>query len=273
MIVVTTMPERGSVERAFIPTMGALHEGHRVLMREARKHVGPDGEVVVSVFVNPTQFGANEDFDKYPRTLDADAEACAQEGVDIVYAPTVHQVYGEHPMITVDPGPLGSELEGRTRPGHFAGVLTVVSILLHQVDPVVAMFGEKDFQQLVLVRRLCTDLSFPVRIVGVETVREPDGLARSSRNVYLSEDERRRAQAIPHALHAGAAAARHGAGQARAASVAELEAAGLSIDYVEVRDRDLGPAPNSGEARLLIAVQSGSTRLIDNCRIDVGEDR
>lgn len=271
MIVTSTMPARGSVERAFIPTMGALHEGHRVLMREARKHVGPGGEVIVSVFVNPTQFGANEDFDKYPRSLDADAQACAEEGVDIVYAPTVDEVYGDNPTITIDPGPLGSELEGRTRPGHFAGVLTVVSILLHQVDPDVAMFGEKDFQQLVLVRRMCTDLSFPVRIVGVETAREMDGVARSSRNVYLSQDQRRQAAAIPRALDAGVAAAQRGPEQARTAAVAELDAAGLSVDYVEVRDRDLGPAPESGEARLLIAVRAGTTRLIDNCRIDVGE--
>ena len=273
MIVVSTMPARGSVERAFIPTMGALHDGHRALMREAREAVGPNGEVVVSVFVNPTQFGANEDFDKYPRSLDADAHACAQEGVDIVYAPTVHDVYGEQPTITVDPGPLGSELEGRTRPGHFAGVLTVVSILFHQVDPAVAMFGEKDFQQLVLVRRMCADLSFPLRIVGVATVREPDGLARSSRNVYLSDEDRRRAQAIPRALDAGVQSARQGIEQARAAAAAILDEAGLEIDYVEVRGPDLGPAPRSGEARLLIAVQAGATRLIDNCRIDVEEGR
>lgn len=271
MIVVSTMPTRGSVERVFIPTMGALHEGHRVLMREARKLVGPGGEVVVSVFVNPTQFGANEDFDTYPRRLDSDAQACAEEGVDIVYAPNVQDIYGDNPTITIDPGPLGSELEGRTRPGHFAGVLTVVSILFHQVDPVAAVFGEKDFQQLVLVRRMCSDLSFPVRIVGVETVRESDGLARSSRNVYLSEDERRRAKAIPRALHAGTAAAGSGVEQARAAAVAELDSAGLSIDYVEVRGVDLDPAPTSGAARLLIAVTAGATRLIDNCRIDVGE--
>lgn len=273
MNVVSTMPPRGSADRAFIPTMGALHDGHRTLMRKARQQVGPHGEVVVSVFVNPTQFGANEDFDEYPRSLDADAQACAEEGVDFVYAPSVHDVYGGHATITVDPGPLGFELEGRTRPGHFAGVLTVVSILLHQVDPAVAMFGEKDYQQLVLVRRMCADLSFPVRIVGVKTVRDADGLARSSRNVFLSDDERRRALAIPRALHAGAAAARDGAEQAQAAAVAELDSAGLSIDYVEVRDPDLGLPPRNGEARLLIAVQVGSTRLIDNCRIEVGNDR
>jgi pantoate--beta-alanine ligase len=264
------LPKNPALARAFVPTMGALHEGHRTLMREARALVGVEGEVVVSVFVNPTQFGRNEDFDRYPRTFEADSRACAEEGVDVLYAPTVQEVYGEHPEVTVQPGPLGSELEGHARSGHFAGMLTVVSILLHQVGPNIALFGEKDYQQLELVRRMCRDLAFPVAVVGVPTVRERDGLALSSRNAYLSDSARAQAAAIPRALAAGAAHGDRGAGQIRHAALAELEGAGLEIDYVEVRSVDLGPAPQAGPARLLVAVQAGTTRLIDNCSVHVG---
>lgn len=271
MIVVQEMPKAVERPRAFVPTMGALHEGHRQLMREAREHVGPHGEVVVSVFVNPLQFGANEDFDAYPRTLDADIQACQAEGVDILYAPSVDRIYGPDPSITVQPGALGSELEGAIRPGHFAGMLTVVAILLHQVKPDVAVFGEKDYQQLELVRRMCRDLSFPVSIVGAQTVREADGLARSSRNVYLSEYERNQAKVIPLALDAGIAAAPLGAESVRAAAIATLQQGELDIEYVEVRSPDLGAPPTRGEARLLVAVRAGSTRLIDNCPVRLGE--
>ncbi len=257
--------------RAFVPTMGALHEGHRSLMRAARDQVGTDGEVVVSVFVNPTQFGANEDFDRYPRTFDADARACESEGVDILYAPAVEGIYGPNPSITVHPGPLASELEGSTRPGHFAGVLTVVAILLHQVAPTHALFGEKDYQQLELITRMCLDLSFPVSIVAVPTSREADGLARSSRNAFLSPVEREQASAIPRALDAGVSAAAKGADAARVAALFHLDGSGLRVDYVEVRDRNLGPAPHRGEARLLVAAYAGDTRLIDNCRVDLGD--
>lgn len=250
--------------------MGALHDGHRELVRVARQRVGPEGEVVVSVFVNPLQFGANEDFDQYPRTLESDTEACEAEGVDILYTPVVETIYGASPTITVNPGPLGGELEGVERPGHFAGMLTVVAILFNQVAPDYAMFGEKDYQQLELVRRMCRDLSIPVTIVGVPTVRELDGLARSSRNVYLSAAERQRAAAIPRALEAGRAAAR--LEDVRTAALAELEAAGLQVDYVEVRSNDLGPALPSGEGRLLVAVRAGDTRLIDNCPVHLVSD-
>lgn len=270
MIVTDALAPRTGRPRAFVPTMGALHDGHRELMRVAREHVGPEGEVVVSVFVNPLQFGANEDFDQYPRTLDADTAACEAAGVDILYAPTVAAIYGSSPSITVDPGPLGNELEGATRPGHFAGVLTVVGILLHQVAPDFAVFGEKDYQQLELVRRMCRDLSFPVTIVGVPTVRESDGLARSSRNVYLSADERQRAAAIPRALNAGSCAT--SVEEIQIAAIKELDAAGLDIDYVEVRSNDLGCDVPNGEARLLLAVQAGSTRLIDNGPVHVVSD-
>ena len=270
MIVADVLSPRTGKPRAFVPTMGALHDGHRELMRVAREHVGPEGEVVVSVFVNPLQFGANEDFDQYPRTLEADGAVCEAEGVNILYVPTVGTIYGESPSITVNPGPLGEELEGATRPGHFAGMLTVVAILFNQVAPDFAMFGEKDYQQLELVRRMCRDLSFAVTVVGVPTVRESDGLALSSRNVYLSADDRRRAAAIPRALKAGSNAT--SVEQIRAAAMAELNSAGLDIDYVEVRSKDLGPASSDGQARLLVAVHAGSTRLIDNGPVHVVSD-
>ena len=270
MIVTDAVSSRSGKPRAFVPTMGALHDGHRELMRVAREHVGPEGEVVVSVFVNPLQFGANEDFDQYPRTLEADRAACEAEGVNILYVPTVGAIYGESPSITVNPGPLGEELEGATRPGHFAGMLTVVAILFNQVAPDFAMFGEKDYQQLELVRRMCRDLSFAVTVVGVPTVRESDGLALSSRNVYLSADDRRRAAAIPRALKAGSNAT--SVEQIRDAAMAELNSAGLDIDYVEVRSKDLGSASSDGQARLLVAVHAGSTRLIDNGPVHVVSD-
>lgn len=270
MIVSNAVPARTGKPRAFVPTMGALHDGHRQLMRVAREHVGPRGEVVVSVFVNPLQFGESEDFDQYPRTLDADRAVCEAAGVDVLYVPDVETVYGVSPSITIDAGPLGDELEGATRPGHFAGVLTVVAILLHQVEPDFAMFGEKDYQQLELVRRMCRDLSFPVSVVGVPTVREIDGVARSSRNVYLSADERQRAAAIPRALDAARKAT--SVEQIRTAALGELNAAGLDVDYVEVRSNGLGPALPEDEARLLIAVHAGSTRLIDNGPVYVVSD-
>jgi pantoate--beta-alanine ligase len=270
VIVAEVMPPSGGKRRAFVPTMGALHEGHRALMRLAREQVGSDGEVVVSVFVNPLQFGADEDFERYPRTLDSDAAACAAEGVDILYVPNLDQVYGTDPSITVDPGALGAELEGASRPGHFAGVLTVVTILLQQVAPDVAIFGEKDYQQLELIRRLCRDLSLPVTIVGVPTVRENDGLALSSRNRYLSSAERQVAGAIPIALRSGAAESTPS--RIRTAALSQLRDPGLDIDYVEVRGHDLGPVPASGEGRLLIAVHVGRTRLIDNCPVTVTSD-
>lgn len=269
MILTESPPVSNGLKRAFVPTMGALHEGHRALMRVARDEVGPDGHVVVSIFVNPLQFGADEDFDAYPRTLESDTAVCAEEGVDILYAPGVEQIYGTDPSVTLDAGPLGRELEGAIRPGHFNGMLTVVAILFQQVAPQFAVFGQKDYQQLELVKRMCRDLSMPVTIVGVPTVREDDGLALSSRNVYLSEEQRRQAAAIPRAMQA----ARGGGEVSRVRQLAleELQAAGLGIDYVEVRGNDLGPAPARGEARLLIAVRAGSTRLIDNCPITVLE--
>jgi len=267
--------ERGTT-RVLVPTMGALHDGHRSLMRAARVQAGESGEVVVSVFVNPTQFAAGEDFDAYPRTLHDDELVCQAEGVDLLYAPTVSDIYGTDnrgDRIRVDPGPLGRELEGGSRPTHFTGVLTVVSILFHRVRPDVAIFGEKDYQQLQLIRRMNDDLGFGIRIVGVETVRDVDGLALSSRNSYLSSQARHRAASIPAAMDAAQSAAREGADAAKAAAEGVLRDGGMEIDYVEVRSADLGESPEQGAARLLIACTVEGTRLIDNCLINVGEGR
>src|SRR6185437_2803753 len=172
-----------------VPTMGALHEGHQALLRRARDIASPDGSVVVSIFVNPLQFGAGEDLDRYPRTMPADVLACAEEGADLIFAPGQAEMYPRAPLVTVDPGPMGQMLEGESRPGHFAGVLTVVLKLFHLVRPDVAVFGEKDAQQLALVRRMVADLDVGVRIVAGPTVRDPDGLAVSSRNKFLSGPE------------------------------------------------------------------------------------
>ena len=249
-----------------VPTMGALHEGHRALVRVA-KDLG--GSVVVSVFVNPTQFGPGEDFDRYPRTWDADLAALAEEGADLVFHPPVDEVYPPGSVgITVRPGPLGDVLEGAVRPGHFAGVLTVVAKLFGLVRPDVAVFGEKDYQQLILIRAMARELALGVEVVGVPTVREDDGMALSSRNRYLSPEQRRTAAAISAALRAGADAGPHGAGAVLAAARAVLAAApGLLPDYLELADPELGPAPVTGPARLLVAARAGSTRLIDNAAV------
>lgn len=253
---------------AVVMTMGALHEGHAELMREARRLLPPRGRVIVTDFVNPTQFGAGEDFDRYPRTLEADVEVCDRNGVDIVLAPSVDEVYGGSELgITVDPGPRGTILEGASRPGHFAGVLTVVAKLMHITRPDIALYGEKDYQQLVLIRDMACALDFRLQVVGVPTVREPDGLAMSSRNRYLSPDARARAAAIPRALDAGRATAASGAEAVVSAARAVLDAEGIAIDYVTVTDTALGESPASGTGRLLIAVVVDGTRLIDNAEV------
>jgi pantoate--beta-alanine ligase len=247
---------RGRV--ALVPTMGALHEGHLSLVREAQARADA---VVVSVFVNPLQFGPGEDLDRYPRTLDADVKALEGEGVDVVFAPGAADVYpGGPPQVTVDAGPLGTLLEGASRPGHFAGVLTVVAKLLGLVRPDVAVFGEKDYQQLTLIRRMVADLELGVRIDGAPTVREPDGLAMSSRNRFLTPADRQQALALSRALRRGAE--QHTAAGILAAASAELT--GVDTDYLALRGTDLGPAPASGPGRLLVAARVGSTRLIDN---------
>lgn len=254
---------------ALVPTMGALHEGHRKLIREA--HVMQNTVVVVSIFVNPTQFGPNEDFDRYPRSFEADVDVCREERVGLVFAPSVDDMYLPGSTITVDPGPLGDELEGRTRPGHFAGVLSVVAKLFNIVQPTYAVFGEKDYQQLTLIHRMARDLNFPLDVVGVPTVREPDGLALSSRNRYLSEEERSAATALSAALVAGAYVSGQGADAVLRAARDTLAAApGVDLDYLELRAPDLGPAPENGDARLLVAARVGSTRLIDNAAVLLG---
>ncbi|MEV5340217.1 pantoate--beta-alanine ligase [Streptomyces sp. NPDC052676] len=206
---------------AVVMTMGALHEGHATLIRTAREHVGRKGYVVVTVFVNPLQFGAGEDLDRYPRTLEADLKTAEQAGADIVFAPSVEEMYPDgRPEITLRAGAMGERLEGASRPGHFDGMLTVVAKLLHLTRPDVAFFGQKDAQQLALIRRMVRDLNFPVEIVGVPTVREEDGLALSSRNRYLSPQERRTALALSRALFA--AQDRHAALEALRARAREV---------------------------------------------------
>jgi pantoate--beta-alanine ligase len=256
--------------RAAVFTMGSLHEGHIALIRAARGEVGPSGHVTVTIFVNPLQFGAGEDLERYPRSLKADVQACAEEDVDLVFAPGTEVLYprGE-PAVRIDPGPLGSILEGAARPTHFAGVLTVVTKLIHMTRPEATFFGEKDYQQLTLIKRMVSDLDLPVRVHGVPTVREADGLARSSRNEYLSAEERKLAGAVPTALAAGVTAAELGRSAEAVVGAAELELmrVGLTADYVALTDPELGPAPERGPARLLLATQVGQTRLIDNTPI------
>ena len=258
---------------ALVPTMGALHDGHLSLVRRARDEVGAGGVVVVSIFVNPTQFGPGEDLDRYPRTLDADLDLCASSGVDVVFTPTVEEVYplGVTGNVTVEPGPLGAALEGTSRPGHFAGVLTVVAKLFGLVRPDVAVFGEKDYQQLALIRRMAADLCTGVDVLGAETVRQPDGLALSSRNTLLGRDGRGQAAALSGALFAARDAAHLGAAAAVQAAREVLGAApGVDLDYLEITAPDLGPVPDRGPARLLVAARVGTTRLIDNIALELG---
>jgi pantoate--beta-alanine ligase len=258
-----------------VPTMGALHHGHRVLLRRAREIAGVGGSVIVSVFVNPLQFGPGEDFERYPRSLSADVEVCAQEGTDLVFAPDRAQIYPSEPLVTVDPGPVGQLLEGAFRPGFFNGVLTVVLKLFQLVRPDVAVFGRKDAQQLALVRQMSDDLALGVEIDPVAIVRDPDGLAVSSRNAYLSPDQRSTALALSQALAAGAGAAARGPAAAASAARAVLAGAGsadppLVLDYLALVDpvtfTDVSD-DHEGPALLLVAARVGSTRLIDNTSV------
>ena len=257
-----------------VPTMGALHEGHAGLLRLARERV--PGIVVASIFVNPLQFGAGEDLDRYPRALEADLKLCEREGVDIVFAPSVDEVYpGGEPLVTIDPGPLGRLLEGAVRPTHFRGVLTVVAKLFGLVQPSLAVFGEKDYQQLVLIRRMVSDLCLGVEIVGGETAREPDGLALSSRNRYLDDARRRDAAVLSRALRAAQEAAAYGVDAALDAARTELGAVpDAQVDYLTITAPDLGdlpdPVPPGTEARVLVAARLGETRLIDNLPLTLG---
>ncbi|MGH3940792.1 MAG: pantoate--beta-alanine ligase [Pseudonocardiaceae bacterium] len=257
-----------------VPTMGAMHAGHRELIRAARRT--PDAATVVSIFVNPLQFGAHEDLDRYPRQFEADLAMCRAEGVDLVFAPEAEAMYPPGSDTTVRAGALGAELEGASRPGHFTGVLTVVAKLFGIVGPDGAFFGEKDYQQLVLIRRMVRDLHLGVQVVGVPTVREPDGLALSSRNVYLDAAQRATAAMLWAALVAGSNAGRLGAEAVRAEAAKVLATPRpprhptLTVDYLALRDSELGPAPERGQARLLVAATVGTTRLIDNVGVHLG---
>jgi pantoate--beta-alanine ligase len=259
-------------ELGVVMSLGALHDGHRALIQAARErcHV-----VVVTVFLNPLQFAPAEDLSRYPQTLEADLALCREEGVDAVFAPDVDEVYpGGPPSVRVSAGPLGDVLEGASRPGHFDGVLTVVGKLLHITGPDVTFFGQKDAQQVLLVRRMVTDLDFPCEVVTIPTVRDPDGLALSSRNVYLSAADRPVALALSRSLRAAQAAAGHSADSVRAAALAELaEQPDLGLDYASLVDpATLGdvPAEFAGEALLVVAAYVGTTRLIDNAPVVVG---
>lgn len=255
-----------------VPTMGALHEGHRALLRRGRQISGRKGSLVVSVFVNPLQFGPDADLDSYPRDLAADLEVCAQEGVALIFAPLTSQLYPARQVIMVDPGPVGRELEGAFRPGFFDGVLTVVLKIVNLVRPDACVFGEKDAQQLYLVRRMVAELNLNIDIVAVPTMREPDGLAASSRNGYLSAGDRVTARSLSRALLAGSAVADQGRGAVLAAANSVLDTAGradppLAVDYLELVDpatfAPAGPG-HFGPAVLLVAGTVGKTRLIDN---------
>lgn len=273
---------RVSGQTAVVMTMGALHDGHASLVRAARERVGPAGRVIVTVFVNPRQFGAGEDFERYPRTLDADVAIASAAGADIVFAPAVDEVYPPEgtpaAAIAIDPGPLGSELEGAARPGHFTGMLTVVAKLMHMTRPDLAYFGEKDYQQLVLVQAMAQALDFPIEIVGVATMREPDGLAMSSRNRYLSPEAREVAAQIPLALRDGQAVGYEGAEAIVDAVRRRLDAAAATssvpvhVDYIVVRALDFGPPPEVGSARLVATVIVDGTRLLDNVEVHVGPE-
>jgi pantoate--beta-alanine ligase len=264
-----TGPTGGKARIALVPTMGALHEGHLALIAEARAHAD---HVVASIFVNPTQFGPNEDLDSYPRREASDVKLLTDHGCDLLWAPPVEQVYPPGFATVISVSGVSEGLCGGARPGHFDGVSTIVAKLFNQVRPDVALFGEKDYQQLAVIRRMASDLDFDIDIIGVPTQRDADGLAMSSRNAYLTDDERKTAHALPRAL--GQAASRIEKGgdvvTALAKVKAALTAAGFdSIDYVELRDAvTLQPVTNAKQpARLLAAAKLGQTRLIDNIEV------
>lgn len=264
---------RGKV--VFVPTMGALHQGHASLIRRARMLAGKNGAVAVSVFVNPTQFGPKEDFSRYPRPVRADAALCRQEGVDLLFRPGAREMYAPDASLSLREKELSSGFCGAARPGHFDGVCTVVAMLFHIVCPDIAVFGEKDWQQLAVIRRMVRDLKFPVDIVGAPTVREEDGLALSSRNRFLPPDARAVAPRIFQALTAAAMEAESGSH-----SLAALEKnlkrglraiPGAALDYAAIVEqetlRPIGRHSGRTKARALVAVHLGGVRLIDNLPI------
>lgn len=255
-----------------VMTMGALHAGHAELIKHARRDAD---SVVVTIFLNPLQFAAGEDLSRYPRTIETDLELCEQEGVDLVFAPTPDVMYPDgEPGIRVSAGSLGAVLEGSTRPGHFDGVLTVVAKLFHLMRPDLAYFGQKDAQQLLLIRRMAKDLDFPIDVIAVPTVREDDGLALSSRNIYLTSTDREAALSLSAALRAGQAQAVRGPAAVRRAARDVLVREPLAqVDYLVLVDPvTLEEVPEwyHGTALLAVAAKVGTTRLIDNLPITVG---
>ena len=253
---------------ALVPTMGALHEGHMALMAAARHRAE---RVVASIFVNPLQFGPNEDFSKYPRREAKDASMLAEAGVDLLWMPGGEEMYREGAATTVSVAGVSEPFDGAHRPGHFDGVATVVSKLFNQVRPDVALFGEKDWQQLQVIRRMTADLDMGIEIVGVPTQRADDGLALSSRNAYLAPDDRMRAVALPRALGEAARTIERGGDPGQAVSDARrlLTAAGFAVDYLALADSESLGAPVMGRPRrLLVAAKLGATRLIDNLAVE-----
>ena len=256
--------------RVLVPTMGALHTAHGELIRVAREAAGKDGEVAVSIFVNPLQFEQGSDYERYPRPEKADEEFCRSAGVDLLFRPPVEQVYPNDRSTFVEETSLSSTLEGKSRPGHFRGVCTVVAKLFNILAPDAAVFGEKDFQQLAIIRRMVDDLNFNIDIIAVPTVREDDGLACSSRNQYLNSDERKQAPVLYKALQAAANSGKKSTGDIVAVARKVIDEARLArIDYVEVADAEtLQPVEMAGpNPVLLVAVFFGKTRLIDNVRL------
>jgi pantoate--beta-alanine ligase len=261
---------RDGLQVGLVPTMGALHEGHLSLVRKARQHCD---RIIVSIFVNPLQFGPNEDYLRYPRNEEHDIELLRGEGVDVVYVPAVATIYPKPAEITIDPGPTGQTFEGQVRPGHFRGVLTVVSKLFHHVQPQLAVFGQKDAQQIFLIRQMVSDLDFPVEIVESDTVRDTDGLALSSRNAYLKVAERKRATILYKALCR--AESEYGNGvrslaQLRSEMINVLAADPEAIpEYLTAVDEATfhEADPVSRHSRLIGAIRLGSVRLIDNIRV------
>lgn len=253
---------------ALVPTMGALHAGHMALVEEGRK---PGTKVVASIFVNPKQFGPNEDLARYPRREAQDARMLAEGGCDLLWMPPVEVMYPDGFATNISVSGVSEGLDGAARPGHFDGVATVVAKLFNQVQPDVALFGEKDFQQLAVIRRMVADLDMPIEVVGVPTQREDDGLALSSRNVYLDDEERAKAVALPRALGEAGRTIAKGGDPAAALSHAEeaLTAAGFAVDYVSLVDAGtLGEPDPARPRRLLAAARIGATRLIDNIAVE-----
>ncbi len=267
---ISELTRKPGVVRAFVPTMGALHQGHLDLVDASRTLVGTGGEVVVSIFVNPTQFGNATEVSKYPRTLESDLAQCEASGVDIVFAPSVSEMYPDGTQtsqyVSVQPGPLGSILEGVDRPGHFAGMLTIVAKLLNLVQPNFAAFGEKDYQQLALISHMVQQLNFPVKVVGVQTRREPDGLAMSSRNAFLNPEQRTEAASISRALFTAQAV--EGNVDAKLSAARDLLSGQIETSYLVAMTSDLSRKLDGTEiaieGRILFAGLLGSTRLIDN---------